>query len=42
MAIHDEIVVELTFLPWGEGSGEIPTTQSLYTIVTASFTFLER
>jgi len=42
VVIHDGLIVELTFLPWGEGSGEFPTTQSLYTIVTDSFTFLER
>jgi len=42
VVIHGALIVELTFLPWGEGSGEFPTTQSLYTIVTDSFTFLER
>jgi len=42
VVIHDGLVVELTFVPWGEGSGDFPTTQSLFTIVTDSFTFLER
>jgi hypothetical protein len=42
VVIHDGLVVELTFVPWGEGSGDFPTTQALFTIVTDSFTFLER
>jgi len=42
VVVHNGLIVELTFLPWGEGSGEFSRTQSLYTIVTDSFTFLER
>ena len=42
VVVHNGLIVELTFLHWGEGSGEFSRIQSLYEIVTDSFSFLER